>query len=61
MVNSDNAGDKTTRRFRTDFIIFVNLDLVQWISKKQPTVESAVFGAELLAMKHGVEKLRGLW
>jgi hypothetical protein len=28
--------------------------------KKQPTIETSVFGAEFVAMKHGIEKLRGL-
>ena len=32
-----------------------------WLSKKQPTVERSVFGAEFAAMKSGMEHLRGLW
>ena len=35
--------------------------LIDWISKKQATIETSVFGAEFVAMKHGIEKLRGLW
>ena len=31
-----------------------------WKSKKQPTIETSVFGAEFVAMKHGMETLRGL-
>ena len=30
------------------------------MSKRQPTVESSVFGAEFVAMKQGVETLRGI-
>ncbi|KAL7425539.1 hypothetical protein ACHAXH_000044 [Discostella pseudostelligera] len=60
MVDSDHAGDKLTRRSRTGFLIFVNNAIVDWLSKKQPTIESSVFGAEFVAMKHGMEKLRGL-
>ena len=60
MVDSDHAGDKETRRSRTGFMIFVNMALIIWHSKKQPTVESSVFGAEFVAMKHGIEELRGL-
>ena len=41
-------------------MIFVNMALIIWHSKKQPTVESSVFGAEFVAMKHGIEELRGL-
>ena len=34
--------------------------LIYWVSKKQPTIETSVFGAEFVAMKHGTKKLRGL-
>mmetsp|Transcript_986 Transcript_986/g.909 ORF Transcript_986/g.909 Transcript_986/m.909 type:complete len:326 (-) Transcript_986:342-1319(-) len=59
-VDSDHAGCKLTRRSRTRFMIFVITALIQWISKKQPTVETTVFGAEFVAMKHGNLTLRGL-
>ena len=58
--DSDHAGDKETRRSRTGYMIFMNLALIAWLSKKQPTVESSVFGAEFVAMKHGIETLRGI-
>ena len=60
MVDSDHAVDKSTRRSCTIFMIFMNMSLINWLSKRQPTVETAVFGAEFVAMKHGVETLRGL-
>jgi len=59
-VDSDHAGDKTTRRSRTGFFIYVNSALVSWLSKKQATIETSVFGAEFVAMKQGMETLRGL-
>jgi hypothetical protein len=31
-----------------------------WLSKKQTTIETSVFGAEFVAMKQGMEALRGL-
>ena len=34
--------------------------LFQWLSKKQPTIETSVFGAEFVAMEIGMEILRGL-
>jgi hypothetical protein len=34
--------------------------LIDWVSKKQATIETSVFGAEFVAMKHGIEKLQGL-
>jgi hypothetical protein len=60
MVNSDHAGDKRTRHPRTGFILFCNLAPVIWLSKQQATIETSVFGAEFVAMKHGIETLREL-
>jgi hypothetical protein len=60
MVDSDHAGDKAIRRSRTGYMIFVQMALIAWLSKKQPTIESSVFGAEFVAMKQGMEHLRGL-
>jgi hypothetical protein len=34
--------------------------LIDWISKKQATFETSVFGAKFVDMKYGIEKLRGL-
>lgn len=59
-VDSDHASDKLRRRSRTGFFVFVNNALVIWHSKKQPTVETSVFGAEFVALKNGMETLRGL-
>ena len=41
-------------------MIFCNTAMIEWVSKKQATIESSVFGAEFVAMKFGIEKLRGL-
>jgi hypothetical protein len=60
MCDSDHAGDKRTRCSRTGFLIFCNMALIDWVSKKQATIETSVFGAEFVAMKHGIEKLQGL-
>ncbi len=60
MVDSDHAGEKRTRRSCTGFIIFCNLVPIIWLSKQQATIESSVFGAEFVAMKHGIKMLRGL-
>ena len=59
-VDSDHAGDKLTRRSRTGFYIFLNSAPIVAYSKKQPTVETSVFGAEFVAMKVGMETLRGV-
>ena len=60
MCDSDHAGDKSTRRSRTGYLIFINMALIAWLSKKQPTVESSVFGAQFAAMKAGMEHLHGI-
>ena len=60
MVDSDHAGEKRIQCSCTGFIIFCNLAPIVWLSKQQPTIESSVFGAEFVAMKHGIKTLRGL-
>jgi hypothetical protein len=60
MVDSDHAGEKRTRRSRNGFIIFCNLAPIILLSKQQTTIETSVFGAEFVAMKHGIKTLRGL-
>jgi len=59
-VDSSHANDKRTRRSRSGHFIFLNSALIQWQSKKQPTVETSVFGAEFVAMKIGIETVRGI-
>ena len=54
-VNLDHATDETTRRSRTGYFIYMNSALVNWLSKKQATIETYVFGAEFVAMKQGME------
>ena len=50
-VDSDHAGDKMTRRLCTGYFIFLNTALIDWLSKKQATIEGSVFGSEFIAMK----------
>jgi hypothetical protein len=59
-VDSDHAGEQFTRRSRTGFVIYLNMAQNVWFSKRQPTVESSVFGAEFVAMKNGIETCRVL-
>ena len=60
MVDADHAGDKTNRRSQTGFFIFCNMLFIDWLSKKQPTIKTSIFGSEFAAMKHGIKKLWGL-
>jgi hypothetical protein len=59
-VDSDHANDKNTRRSRTGYFIFLNEAPIAWLSKKQSTVETSVFGAEFVALKVGIEATRGI-
>jgi hypothetical protein len=60
MCDSDHARGKRTRHSHTGFLIFCNMALIDWVTKKQATIETSVFGAEFVAMKHEIEKLQGL-
>ena len=59
-VDSDHAGDKTNRRSCTGYMIFTNMSMIDCHTKKQATAEEAVFGAEFVATKKGIEALRGI-
>ena len=48
--DSDHAGENKIRRSCSGFFIFLNTALIQWLSKKQATIETSMFGAEFLAM-----------
>ena len=56
-VNSDNAGYNETRRSRTRFLIYMNNALVQWLSKKQPMIDTSLFRVVFLAMNIGMNTL----
>ena len=38
MCDSDHAGEKSTLRYCTGYLIFINMALISCSSKKQPTV-----------------------
>jgi hypothetical protein len=59
MVDSDYAGEKRTKHSCTGFIIFCNLAPIIWLSKQQATIETLVFGAEFVAMKHSIKNAEG--
>ena len=60
-VDSNHIGYKSTLISRTGFLIYKNMALIQWLSKRQPTIETSVFGVDFVAMKKGMETLRLLW
>jgi hypothetical protein len=60
-IDSDHTGDKVSRCSRISFVIFLNFGMIDWLSKKQSTVETSVFGAKFCTTKHGIESLRGIY
>jgi hypothetical protein len=60
ICDSDHAMDNRTRCCCTGFLIFCYMALIDWVFKKQATIETSVFGANVFAIKHGIEKLHGL-
>jgi hypothetical protein len=60
ICDSNHTGCKQTHRSQTGILIYCNLALIIWVSKQQPTIETSIFGADFVAMKHGIKVLRGL-
>jgi hypothetical protein len=58
-VDSDHAGEQFTRRSRTGFVIYLSMAPIVWFSKRHPTLESSILGAEFFAI-NGIETCRGL-
>ena len=56
-VDADHAHDQLTRRSVTGFIMFANNTPIKWYSKRQNTVESSTYGAELVALRIAVEAI----
>ena len=59
-VDANHAGDSMTRRSRTGFIIYLNCAPIDWMSKKQTSIESSSFVSEFIVMKQYCEYIRGL-
>ena len=50
-VDSDHAGERTTRRSQSGILIYCNSAPIIWFSKRQNTVESSTFGSEFVALR----------
>lgn len=59
-VDADHAGDLQTRRSRTGVLLYLNKSPIVWYSKKQNTIETSTFGSEFVALKQGIEIIKGL-
>ena len=54
--DSDHGHDKKTGRSITGIIIFAGSTPIYWESKRQTSVQTSTFGAELTALKRAVEE-----
>ena len=59
-VDADHAGDTITHRYRTGFLLYLNMAPTTECQKKQTSVETSSFGFEFIAMKQCTEYVRGL-
>ncbi|MCY7390403.1 MAG: Ty1/Copia family ribonuclease HI, partial [Leptolyngbyaceae cyanobacterium CAN_BIN12] len=59
-VDADHAHDLVTRRSVTGILAFVNNTPIQWMSKRQKTVETSTYGSELVAARVATEMILDL-
>ena len=59
-VDSDHAGDKSSRRSQTGILIFCNRAPIIAYSKKQNSVECSTYGSELVAMRQAIDLVKAL-
>ena len=59
-VEADHSGESITMISRTGYLVYLNISLVYWLSKKHISVESSPFGSEFCAMKLCCEYIHGL-
>ena len=50
-VDANHAGNVATQRSHTGILIFVQNSLITWYSKRQNTVEAAIFGSEFVTLR----------
>jgi hypothetical protein len=54
-VDADHAHDLVTSRSITGILIILNNTPIRWISKRQKTVETSIYGSELVASRVATE------
>ena len=59
-VDINHAGEYITCRSCTSFLVYLYCVLVYWMSKKQTSVQTNLFGSEFIAMKQCTEYICGL-
>jgi Reverse transcriptase (RNA-dependent DNA polymerase) len=51
-VDANHAGNVVTRRSHTGILLFVQNSPIQWLSRRQNTVETSTFGSEFVALRN---------
>jgi hypothetical protein len=59
-VDASHAANVVTRQSCTGVLIYCNMSLIIWHSKKQNSIETSTFGSEFMALKTSIELLEGL-
>ena len=59
-VDADHAGNTVTRRSHTGVMIYLNMAPINWLSKRQNTIEASTFGSEFIALRTATEMIEGL-
>jgi hypothetical protein len=49
-VDANHAGETETRRSQTGILLFCNIALTSWFSKRQNSVEASTFGSRFTAI-----------
>ena len=44
-IDANNDSDSITRRYRNGFLLYLNCAPVYWISEKQTSIETSLFGS----------------
>ena len=56
-VDASHGYDEVTRRSVTGYIICLGRSIIKWHSKRQNTIETSSYGAELVALRIAIEAL----
>ena len=56
-VDADHARDKVTCRSVTGVLMLINNTPLQWVSKRQGTVETSTYGSELIAARTAIDMI----
>src|SRR5688500_10757954 len=56
-MDTDHGTYQLTRQFVTGIILFLNITSILWVSKRQNTVETSLYGSELVASRIAFEHI----